>query len=250
MRLAAITLRLDWTFRRTCSDERFKAEVAKRYIDDHVAHGLDLMDQAGKAGADLVLGPEYFRGSELFLGNIAEQVAIAEPINGPTAKLIGQVCARHKMFAAASYYAHHGPPDDLDVAETGLLVGRDGQFLGSHVKLDKLAGPGRGNSTGTPPPGTLPLWDLDLGPTGMLICSDAEHPAHALDQASRGMKVLLLPGCGFMGKFHESFVLVRALENRCTVLYADEDRAMIVSAKGEVLARTDKADEMIIAEVK
>lgn len=253
MRLAAITLGLDWSFRQTCSQEKLDLDVARRYIAGHIEQGLALLDRAGQAGADLALMPEYFRGSELFLGDPAKQRELAEPIDGPTARLIGRVCAKHRMFAAASYYAHTDAPVNLNspimprpapgLAETGLLVGRDGAFLGHHTKLsrdaDQLPAPSE----------RLTLWPLDIGVVGMLICSDAEHPHHAINQAQRGMKILLIPGCGFMGKFYESFVLVRALETKCTVVYADEDRAMIVSGQGEVLARTNRRDELIVAEV-
>lgn len=245
MKLAAVTSALDWSFRTTCSGDRFDMSVAKRHIESHVKKGIELLDRAGELGADVALAPEYFRASELFVTTNENRHALIEdtPHAGAsfapetTAGRLAAVAAKRRMYVAAAYDARHG----RQAAQTGVLFDRHGASLGFHVKHNSI-GPGM-----SPP--ALPVWRLDVAPTAMLICADCEVPMNAVDLARRGMKLMLLPGCGFMGKFYEQFVIVRALEHKCAVLYTDERRAMIVNAKGELLARTDRADDVIVAEV-
>lgn len=245
MKLAAVTLALDWSYRTTCSGDRFDMRVARGYVDSHVAKGIELLDRAGELGADVALAPEYFRGSELFTTTNDNRHALIEdtphagarfPAESTAAKL-SVVAVKRRMYVAAAYDARHG----RHAAQTGVLFDRNGVSLGFHVKHNAI-------TPGMAPP-ALPLWRLDVAPAGMLICADCEVPMNAVDLARRGMKLMLLPGCGFMGKFWEQFVIVRALEHKCAVLYTDENRAMIVNAKGEILARTDRADDVIVAEV-
>lgn len=245
MKLAAVTSALDWSFRTTCSGDRFDMNVAKRYVESHVKMGVELLDRAGELGADVALAPEYFRGSELFISTPSNRDALIEdaPMAGAkfspesTAGRLSAVAAKRRMYIAASYDARHGP----HAAQTGVLFDRQGASLGIHVKHKSIV-PGMG-------PPALPLWKLDVAPAGMLICADCEVPMNAVDLSRRGMKLMLLPGCGFMGKFYEQFVIVRALEHKCAVLYTDENRAMIVNANGEVLARTNQPDDVIVAEL-
>lgn len=246
MKLAAVTLALDWSFRTTCSGDRFDMDVARRYVESHVNKGIELLDRAGELGADVALAPEYFRGSELFVTTPENRHALIEdtPPAGAnfsansTAGRLSAVAANRRMYVAAAYDARHGP----HAAQTGVLFDRRGASLGFHVKHNSIV-PGMG-------PPALPLWRLDVAPAAMLICADCEVPMNAVDLSRRGMKLMLLPGCGFMDKFYEQFVIVRALEHKCAVLYTDENRAMIVNAKGEVLARTDRQDEVIVADVE
>lgn len=237
IRLGAITTDLDWAYRGTCSGDRFDLSLARSYIQVHVDRSLRFMELAATRGAQLVLGPEYFRGSELFTCPLEQTRQITDPADGATTRRLAALAKKCNVHMAAAFDAQHG--DNL--AQTGVLVGPDGSLIGTHVKQ------------GTARPGAIPkgleLWDTPLGRTGIAICADAEKPADMLDMAGRGMTLLLLPGCGFMGKHWREFVIVRAIDLKCVVVYSDETRAMIVSPRGEVVAETQRPNDVIVADV-
>ena len=237
VRLGAITADLDWAYRYTCSKEQFDPALAKAYIDVHVDRSVRFMEHAASLGAKLVLGPEYFRGSELFTIPFDTMRGITEPVGGATTQRMSALAKRRGVFLSSAFDAQHGE----NLAQTAVLIGPDGGLIGHHVKW------------GTSRPGKIPqameLWDTDIARLGIAICADAEKPRAMLDMADRGMKLLLLPGCGFMGRFWREYVIVRALDLKCAIVYSDENRAMIVSSKGDVLAETQKPNDVIIADV-
>lgn len=237
LRLGAITADLDWAYRGTCSGERFDLALARSYIQVHVDRSLRFMALAASRGARLVLGPEYFRGSELFTCTLEQTRQITDPADAGTTRQLAGLAKQCGAHLAAAFDARHG--DNL--GQTGVLLGPDGSLIGTHVKQ------------GTVRPGAIPrgleLWDTPLGRVGIAICADAEKPADMLDMAGRGMTLLLLPGCGFMGKHWREFVIVRAIDLKCVVVYSDETRAMIVSPRGEVVAETQRPNDVIVADV-
>lgn len=240
VRFAAITSSLEWSFRQTCSHGEFRMEVARKYMAEHTDHNLKLMERAAEMGAELVLGPEYFCGSELFLTTEENRALLVEPPDGPTSQRLSQLARARGVYLAACYNVEHSGA----IAQTCLLLGRGGELVGTHVKHNSI------------PPGSalekhLELFELDIGRTGILICADVTgEPEHGFTMARRGMQTLLVPGVGFAGQHWRHFIIVRAIDLKCAVVYADSDRAMIVDRRGEVLAETAAADEVIVADVE
>jgi predicted amidohydrolase len=237
--LAAVTAELDWGFRTTCSHDRFNPATARAYIADRAARSLRLMEQAAEQGADLVLGPEYFAGSELFMRGKGVCRELVEPLDGPTVTALRALSARRGVHLAASLNLLHGD----HVIQTAVLTGRDGSLAGVHLKHNSL-----------PPDGPFQpshnCFDLDIGRTGILICADCgDSPLPALEMGRRGVQLLLVPGVGFAGELWRDFIRVRAHDQRCTVVYADNSRALIAGPKGQVLAETHEGDSIILAKI-
>jgi len=242
VRVAAVTGSLDWAYRRTCSHERFDAEVARRSIADYTAANLDRMERACAAGARIVVGQEYFRGSELFTTTPDNRRDLVEPPDGPTSKRLRQLSQKYDAILCASYDCDHGTA----VNQTGIVTGADGSLVAVHPKHPRAI----------PAPADWPfptdprVYPLPLATIGVLVCSDCTYdPGLPLAMAREGMEVLLLPGCGFIGDLWEHFIVVRARDTQCVVIYADDDRAAIVDATGTIVARTDKRNDVLIADV-
>lgn len=237
VRLGAVTADLEWAYRRSCSHDLFDPLIAESYIRVHVDRSLRFMEHAASLGAKLVLGPEYFRGSELFTVDLGKMRSLTESLEGPTTMKMRELAKRRGIYLAAAFDAQHG--DNL--AQTGVLVGPAGELLGHHVKH------------GTSRPGKIAPamedWNTQVGRLAIAVCADAEKPRSMIDLAERGVKLLLLPGCGFAGRYWREFVIVRAMDMKCAVVYADENRAMIVSARGDVLAETQRPNDVIVADV-
>lgn len=236
IRVAAVGRQLNWAFRQTCSNERFDLATAQSYMADQLERSLALMASAAKNGADLVLGSEYFHGSELFVCPPEDRLRLVATVDGPACRRLAALAGSHGTHLCASLSARHGNA----IAQTAVLFGRQGQLIGTHLKHNSL-----------PPDGslqpTLELLTADFGPVGILICADVtDDPANAESMAERGMRLLLVPGVGFAGKEWRQVLTSRAAEIDCPIVYADTSRAMIVSRKGEVLAE-GAGDELLIA---
>jgi len=241
VRLAAITCELNWAYRQTCSNEKFDLGVAEGYIRDHIRRGLHLMATAADLGAEQVLGAEYFRGSELFTTTRENQLRLTERPDGETFRLLSDVARERNVYLAAAYNAIHD--DDL-IAQTGVIVGRRGELVGTHVKHNSIP-------DGSSLERRLDLFDLDIAKTGMLICADVtDDPENPLRLARQGMELLLVPGVGFCGENWRHVIISRAIDLKCPVVYSDTSRAMIVSNRGAVLAEAKAPELVIVADVE
>jgi predicted amidohydrolase len=242
VRVAAVTGSLDWAYRRTYSHDRFAADVARRYIAGYTAANLDRMERACAAGARIVVGQEYFRGSELFLTTPDMRRNLVEPADGPTSRRLRELSKQYDAILCASYDCDHGTA----LNQTGIVSGADGSLVAVHPKHPRsIPAP-----DGWPFPTDPRVYPLPLATVGVLVCSDCTYdPGLPLAMAREGMEVLLLPGCGFMGDLWEHFVVVRARDAQCVVIYADDDRAAIVDATGKIVARTNKRNDVLIVDV-
>ena len=123
VRVAAITTSLDWSHRTRTSGEKFDARVATAYIRQHVALSLRLMDEAALLGAELIVGPEYFAGSELFTTDLEHKREIVHPVDvDPTVRELRRLSARRGVYLACAMDLTHSDRH----AQTGVLVGRFG----------------------------------------------------------------------------------------------------------------------------
>ncbi|MDA0842044.1 MAG: carbon-nitrogen hydrolase family protein [Planctomycetota bacterium] len=241
MRLAAVTGNLDWSLRTTCSGDKFNLDRALAYIADYTNDALARMEEAAR-DADIVVGQEYFRGSEMFTTTQENRSALVESPDGPTSKRLGDISSKHKATLCCSY--------DADIAghvnQTGIMTGPDGSLMAVHSKH-----PRRVPAPSDWPFNTGPrVYDVGAAKVGIAVCSDCTYdPSLPLRLASNGMEVMLLPGCGFAGDMWRAFLIVRARDTQCPVIYADDHRAAIADGTGKIVAETGKLKDIIMADV-
>jgi predicted amidohydrolase len=236
---AAVTARLDWRYRYTCSGEHYDAEEAERVVRAHLAGNLERMEAAARQGARLILGPEYFGATELFTVSPEERRALLGRVNPLILDGLKALARRREVWLGAALMMDHGG----ETVETGVLVDPDGETVRIQLKNKGLSGKTeleRGFAL-------LATGDLKVG---LFTCADAtDYPGECLELARRGMKVMLIPGCGFAGEDWFHFLKVRSQDLGCVVVYADESRAAILDPSGRVRARSDAADAVIVAEI-
>ena len=238
-RIAAVTAQLDWSHRQRTSNENFDLDIARQYIEARVEQSLALMERAAATGAGLVLGPEYFTGSELFTTPEQERPQFVETVDGPVVEAMKALAKRRGVYLACAMEMFH----DAGRAETGILVGRRGEVVGVQVK-----------NTSVPEDSPLrtgyELFHLDIARTGIFTCSDCTtYPEDPIALAKQGMELMLVPGCGFAGEHWMHFLKARSIDLGCAVVYADGGRAAILNYRGETLAQLQGTDQMIVADV-
>ena len=244
VRVAAVTGGgLAWQYRQTCSKESFDLAVAQRYIREYTAAGLVLMEKAASQGAKIIVGQEYFRGSEMFTTTDENRRQLVEPPEGPTTQRMGVIAARYGAALCCSYDIAL----DSQMCQTGILVGPSGKVDAAQAKHPRRV----------PAPANWPfntgvrIYDLGCAKVGITVCSDCTYnPELPLAMARHGMEVLLLPGCGFVGNLGRHFIVVRARDTQSVVIYADDNRGAIVDSKGQILVETDQPGQILMADVE
>ncbi|MFC8510134.1 carbon-nitrogen hydrolase family protein [Streptomyces sp. NPDC057411] len=186
-----------------------------------VAANLKLLDEAAAraaaAGADVLLAPELFLTGYAIGDAIAR---LAEPADGPSAKAVAEIAARHGLAVGYGY-----PERDTEqhgvLYNSAQLIGADGAVL-AHYRKTHLFGDFELQWF---TPGDRAVVQARLGglTVGLMICYDVEFPENVRAQALAGTDLLLVP----TALMHPaevvplSVVPVRAFENQLYIAYAN-----------------------------
>lgn len=201
---------------------------------------------AGNPDADLVVFPELFLGGYTVSG--AEDLAVG--VDGPALEGIAGVAREHStalVFGAAERLDGGVANSAFCVDEKGELaaVYRKAQLYGAEKKAF-VAGDG------------LLVVELRGIRTGVMICFDVEFPevARALARAGAELLVTISANMEPFGNDHAIFASARALENGLPHAYVNQvgpgedltftGGSAVVSADGEILARSSPSEETIL----
>jgi predicted amidohydrolase len=194
-----------------------------------------LIDQAARQKADIVCLPEGIT----VVGTGKKYADVAEPIPGPSTKLLGQRAAKHKLYVVAGLYERAGKA----IYNTSVLIGRDGKLLG---KYRKVCLPREEIDGGLTPGKQYPVFDTDFGRVGMMICWDVHFPEVARDLAAQGAEVILMPIWGG----NETLARARAIENQLYLVASGYDfKTAIFDQAGKSVAEAARDPAVIVVEV-
>ncbi len=228
--------------------QRIRAAVAHGYPDPKVSAAERLaqlgvwIDEAGRAGADLIVLPEA-----IFDYGVAgplewRTLALAEPAAG----FLSAKARQHRAYIVAGAREVEGGA----VYNAALLYGRDGRLAGRyrkvHLPLSEM-------EAGITPGHEFPVFETDFGPLGLLVCWDLWFPEPARILRLRGARLIAAPGAGDVSPRHwDVMTRARALDNAIPLAAATAENgssSRIVDANGEVLGETVGGQALAIAEV-
>jgi hypothetical protein len=159
----------------------------------------------------------------------------------------GAAAAKHKMYVLCCDLC--AEPDG-NIYNTSFLIGRDGKEIGRYHKVcptihERVCTPGD----------ALPVFNTkDLGGVGMLICYDMVFPEPARGLALGGADIVfhLTEGGAAIGDGDVSIAAfrTRAVENFMYIVVSQQNNgSMIISPKGEIIAKAEGKDSLAIAEI-
>jgi predicted amidohydrolase len=113
-----------------------------------------------------------------------------------------------------------------------LLVGSDGEVVGKYHKThlqnhDRRFAPGQ----------DLPVFDLDIGCVGMVICADRRWPESIRTLRLKGAQICLMPTYGMWHLDNEWWMRTRSYENQMFVCFTHPQVALITNPKGGIDAK-------------
>ncbi|MCX7150389.1 MAG: carbon-nitrogen hydrolase family protein [Rhodocyclales bacterium] len=221
-----------------------------------------LIAEAATAGAQLVALPEYF---PLIGATDADRLAAREVDgNGPIQDFLADAARRDGLWLIGGSIPLMAN-DPAKLRNTCLVFDPQGQRVARYDKIhlfgfkngseayDEAATIERGDQ--------VVAFDSPLGRVGIAICYDLRFPE--LFRAMSDIDLLVLPAAftETTGRAHWELLLrARAVENQCYVLAAAQGgqhpngrithgNSMVIDPWGEVLARMDKGEGVIIAEL-
>lgn len=226
---------------------------------------LSLLRQAGERGSRLTVLPEVWTG----LGYSDKTIYrdIAEPIPGPTTDLLAREARRYRMYIAGSLYEDAG---NGIYHNTCPLIGPNGDIVGLYRKTHLFDAPNRHDIKGgiresdkVRAGDSLPVFQTELGPIGLSVCSDLRFPEIYREMTLNGARLLICASAFLSPRFDhwEFFLRARAAENQVYVVasgqYGTEPksgigfvgRSMVVDPWGTVIATASDAETCLTAAI-
>jgi predicted amidohydrolase len=217
----------------------------------NVSTAMTLAEDAARAGAELIVLPEYTD----YLGPADAVDSVAEEIPGPLSRAFGELAARLGVTLVAGSCWERSAADPRRLHNTVTVFASSGQIAASYRKLHlfdvELNGVEQASESRTVTPGDrIVNVEADGLPLGIATCYDLRFPEIFRIQALAGGRVLAIPSAfrERTGRDHwEVLLRTRAIENQCYVVAANQvgtdgrgvsyfGRSMIVDPWGIVLA--------------
>ncbi|MDP2811836.1 MAG: carbon-nitrogen hydrolase family protein [Rhodocyclaceae bacterium] len=226
-------------------------------------HDADrLIGQAAGEGAKLVVLPEYF---PLIGASDADRLLARESEGaGPVQDFLAMAAAKHGVWLVGGSLPMMA--DDPGKMRNACLVFDDaGRRIARYDKIHLFAfrkGAEAYDEAATIEPGHDPVaFDSPFGRIGLAVCYDLRFPE--LFRALGEVDLLVIPAAftETTGRAHwDLLVRTRAVENQCYAVAAAQGgrhptgrlthgNSMIVDLWGKVLARLDKGEGVIVAEL-
>lgn len=180
-----------------------------------------LLTQAAASHPDLVCMPECM--NQAATARPAQEVA--EPLDGPTYRLLADHARRLGAYVSGCYYEADG---DL-VFNTAVLLDRSGHYVGRYRKIHPYWPE---EPEGVSPGDDLPVFLTDFGSVGIMICYDSWFVEPARVLALKGAELVLFPNAGYETRIMPA----RAIDNGLYLAIASlNSPAAILNTLGEPL---------------
>ncbi|MEQ8289253.1 MAG: carbon-nitrogen hydrolase [Gammaproteobacteria bacterium] len=244
--------------------------------DHNLQAGLNGIQQAAAAGADLVLLPELSMGTYFCIKEDPACFDLAETIPGPTSKALQAAAKENNIVVVATVFEKRAKGL---YHNTAIVLDKDGSLAGSYRKMHIPDDPGYYEKYYFTPgdTGFKPI-NTSIGKLGVLVCWDQWYPEGARIMALSGAELLLFPSAigwepdadkAEQERQRDAWITIQrahAVANNLPVLSSnrvgmekdpDSDMAslfwgssFITGQQGEILATaaTDK-EEVIVSEI-
>jgi predicted amidohydrolase len=203
-----------------------------------------MVRRAAKDGAQLICAPEGFLEGYIVQekGLTRERYrSIGESLRrGEYIREMRDLCAELGVYLVAGFAERAG----AKMYNSAALIGPRGEIVGVFRKVHDM-GDERLNAKGD----GFPAFDTGLGRTGIMICFDRQLPETARLLALQGARLILNPSAGMHGELNDTMMRTRAYENGVWIVFSHPRDCLIISPKGQIVARARGSDEVVVADI-
>lgn len=196
--------------------------------EENIERAISILDTAKSFNPDLVLLPETFKMAGIGSANIKE---IAEPLSGPTVHLLAYQARQGNFNLIAGHILDN---ENGQLTNSALVFDRHGNLAG---KYDKNFPVKSEINSGITPGKDLPLFHLDCGRIGVLICFDINWPTLWSQIAVAGADLI-----GWISAYEGGFPLkAYAWTNRVPIVTSVMPyHGRVIDITGEIVASTSR----------
>jgi N-carbamoylputrescine amidase len=231
-------------------NRHFDRTQVNLHFEQNLQHQLDLIQQAGEQGSEIICTSEDLKNAGFFLYVLDDPAlfeAATETIPGPTSERLAELARKYNLYLTACYFER----DRADFYNTAILLGPNGQLVGKYRKVQI---PGI-ESWRLKPGNTMPVFETDFGRAGFLICYDIVFPEVTGVLALNNVDLIFHPtlGFGWTEILGEITVQCRCNDYSVNMIvaktyggYDKPGRSMICNARGQIMADAGYAPDAII----
>jgi len=159
--------------------------------DDNLRRADALLRQAADRGVQIACLPELFRTQYFCQAEEAARFDLAEPIPGPTTKVLGQVASETRMAVVGSIFERRAAGV---YHNTAVVIDADGTLRGRYRKMHIPDDPLYYEKYYfTPGDLGFQAFDTSFARVGTLVCWDQWYPEAARLTALQGADILFYP---------------------------------------------------------
>ncbi len=225
----------------------------------HSVHrGLEALEEAAHAGANLVVYPEL-AFTPFYPQHRAgsDPHALAEPIPGPTTDIFCEAARRLGVVVVLNLYEREGP----NAYDTSPVIDADGTLLG-RTRMMHITDYEGYYEQGYYAPGDTgaPVYDTAVGRLGVAICYDRHYPEYLRALALGGADLVVVPQAGAVGEWPEGLFeaelqvasfqhgFFMALANRVgqESVLAFAGSSFVTDPFGQIIAQAPEREEAIL----
>ncbi len=217
-----------------------------------IENALALVDEAAKYDPDLIVLPEEI---DLVGAASEDRAKVGEPVpGGPIQERFADKARKHKVNIVVGLRERDGSR----VYNAGVVINRAGEFVGKYRKTHLAPGESEEVEAGD----EYPVFELDFGVVGVMICMDIHYPEPWRILALQGADVIAHPTMwrDYTGDLCESVVNARAIDNQVYVVTShyvtipfltggSMGHSRIVDPYGRTRASTSHRPGVAVAEV-
>lgn len=183
-------------------------------VEYNVEKAIDYIKKAGKEKADLIVFPELFT-TGYNVDIIKEKYYdLAEELDGPTITTFKKYAKENNINIVAPIALSKGVYGA--VYNSAVVINRDGEIVGTYDKTHLWAGDMFYFKSGN----EYPVFDLDFGKLGIMICYDGGFPEVSRILALQGAELIVCPSAFpiWDKDMWDIYFKSRSLENVCFVV--------------------------------
>ncbi len=228
--------------------------------EQNLEKSLAVIQEAARAGADLILFPEVHL-TEFFAQYPGREVSsYSRTLDSEVVKKFCDACKEHHIMAVPNIYLR----ENEKYYDASILIDGSGEIVGVQ-KMVHVAYADKFFETDyyTPSDDGFHVFDTEFGKIGIVVCFDRHYPESIRTEALMGADLILIQTANTRQEPMELFeqeIRVQAFQNSVYVAMANRvgkegemdfaGESMIVSPEGTTIVKADAAEQIVYADVE
>jgi predicted amidohydrolase len=190
----------------------------------------ELLRQVPPEGIDVLVTPEGYLDGYVSTEDHVDATNIAEYGVGDDSVYLAQAAQVAEQRSSWLIFGctHNTAEGSKNAA---FVFDRQGRIAGCYYKLHCQT-----HDHKYVPGDTLPVFESDFGPFGVMICADRRWPETVRSLALQGARVILNPTYGMHGEHNLRLMRVRSYESEVYICFAHPQQSLITGPRGQVEA--------------